>query len=621
MAAVASSLGETRPAKSRWWRLGWEWVTGIAVCLVPCGLLFERGANFFYDWHNHQWLVGYFGEYLRLYHHSPDVLSVTEAVAMPQPIFYGFLLYPCLGVLSALVGASLAIRLGVGLTLAVQFGAVYLAGKRLSGHRGVGVAVAATVTWSVHSLTNLYNRAALTEFFAVAFLTTAVVCGVFAVVGARSFRGRRAAGWLATGFGVLTVGSHPPTALVGAGLLAALVPLGWIALARSGGKVATIWRGLAVAVGLGAVTLAPWVYANLRLHGELGIVGKYRDFSFSSDHIDAGWARFSPVPPDLFWTGSGQLGETPYVEAPLQMGLLLVVGWNLLLLWRQRDMGRDEGGQPGGLRWLAGMGVIWFGLMVTLSLSPGFATGFRFLAPYVQFATRFVSHANLGLLLLVLATAALVKVAGGYAARRRGTAVLVGLVLAIAAGAVGLKLRHGLRVREHGGEPQFAFTGDRAALVTAGKPDAAGDYAVLRRLPQLTLRMVEGARRVALPVGSSEMGFGRVGEARVNLLADSWVITNVVAYPWSQVMVDGRDVPIENQAAHEFRIALRLPAGEYRITWQWRPDIGWRVLNGAASWSSWILFLMTAVFLVRAIGGNCEEHCGRAKLDASNRPC
>jgi hypothetical protein len=423
-------------------------------------------------------------------------------------------------------------------------------------------------------------------------------------------------------------------------LLAALVPLGWLALSRGGGEWWSGLRGLAAALGLGAVTLAPWVYANVRLQGALGIVGKYRDFSFSPGHIDAWWARFSPVPPDLFWNVPGRPGETPYVEAPLQMALLLVVGWNLYLLWRRRDWVRPRAGQearrdrsafmgshdvlllPGGgdrrgqrvaLGLLAGLGSIWFGFMVMISLSPGFAAGFRFLAPYVQFATRFVSHANLGLLLLVLATAALVATAGGYDARRRGTAVVVGLALALAAVAAGLKLRHGAQVREPGGEPQFAFNGDRSALVTAGKFDAAGDYAVLRWLPQLTPWTAERAHRVALPVGSRAKEFGRVSEARIELPAEGWVITNVVAYPWSHVMVNGRDVPAERWAAHEFRVALRLPAGEHRIVWQWRPDVRWRVLNEAARWSGCLLFLLTAVFLVRAMGENRMKRGGRAE--------
>jgi hypothetical protein len=457
--------------------------------------------------------------------------------------------------------------------------------------------VAAAVTWSVHGLTNLYNRAALTEFFAVALLTTAVACAALAIAGATSRRGRRAAVWLAVGFAVLAAGTHPPTALVGLGLIAGLALVGGIAWRRREGGV-KLGRGLAVAAVLGVVTLAPWIYANLRLQGELGIVGKYRNFSFSLDHIDAAWARFSPVPPDLFWAKAGAPGDTPYVEAPLQMTLLLVLGWNVGLLWRRREGG--AAGEEAALRWLAALGLGWFMLLLTLSLSPAVAAAFRWLAPYVQFATRFVGHANQGLLLAVLATIGLVAARGGYATWRLGTAGVAALAVGLAGAAAILKLQHGARVRERGGEPQFAWRGDRSALVTAGKADAAGDYAVLRRLPQLTPQVVAAAQRAALPVGARGAEFGRVGETRVTLATEGWVITNVVVYPWSQILVDGREVPRERRAAHEYRLALRLPAGEHRLEWVWRPDPGWRALGVAACGSGWLLLLLTAGFAARA---------------------
>src|SRR5687768_8623901 len=73
---------------------------GLALA-IPVLLLFDLTANFYYDWHNHQWLVGYFGEYFRRHWAMPETLSVAGAIGMPQPVFYGFLLYPCLGLISA----------------------------------------------------------------------------------------------------------------------------------------------------------------------------------------------------------------------------------------------------------------------------------------------------------------------------------------------------------------------------------------------------------------------------------------------------------------------------------------------------------------------------------------
>ncbi|MBM3852228.1 MAG: hypothetical protein FJ399_03640, partial [Verrucomicrobia bacterium] len=459
------------PARLEWW----EWGAATAAILAPCWLLIEPGANFYYDWHNHQWLVGYFGEYVRAHLAFPETLSAAGAVGMPQPVFYGFLLYPLLGLMAAAVGAGWAIRLGVVLALAAEFLSVYCAGRIVSRHRGVALATAAAVTWSVHGLTNLYNRAALTEFFAVAFLNAAVACGVCALAGGVTLRGRSTAGGLAVLLAVLTVGAHPATALVACGLVVVLAAIGWRELGRlgAGGVAARLWA--VVAAVLGVVAVAPWVYANLCWQGELGVVGKYRALSFSLDRIDAPWARFSPLPPDVFRPDGGAPGETPYVEAPLPMTLLLLAGWNLVQLWRARGNDQAGGaGAPGLWRWLAVVGGLWFAGMLALSLSPEAAGWCRFLAPYVQFATRLVSHANLGLLIVVLATAGLVAATGGYARWGRRTSVVAGALLVVAGVALVLKLRHGAAVRERGGEPQYAWRGERAALVTAGKTDAAG---------------------------------------------------------------------------------------------------------------------------------------------------
>lgn len=597
---AATTIGAA--ARGRGWTAWGVVLAGLGVCAVPCWLLLEPGANFYYDWHNHQWLVGYFGEYLRTQGGPPGALNVAGAVGMPQPVFYGFLLYPLLGVVSALLGAGLALRVGVALALAAQHFALYAAGRSLGVPRGVSLATAASVAWGVHSLTNLYNRAALAEFFAVAFLNTAVALGVAAVAGEAGPRVRRVCAWGAMIFATLAAGAHPPTALMGAGLLALLLPWAWRKLGRDGRAGSAVRRWGLAAAGLGLVGLGPWLGATWEFRGELGILGKYRDFSYSVDHIDSIGARFSPWPPDLGRTAVRREGETPYVEAPLQFALLLLAAWHLVLLRGPSSRATGEpGGRTPGLAWLAAVGGGWFVFTLLVSLVPALGGALRGLAPYVQFATRFVSQANLGLLLVVLATGGLAARRGAFAARPRATVVvgLLALAAALAAGVV--KLTHAARVRERGGEPQYALFGDRTALVTAGKADAAGDYALLKRRPQLTPAAAGRALRVDLPVGVQGDFFGRPGAARITLPAPGWVITNIVAFPWNRVSVDGREVPADRGAAQEHRVALHLSAGEHVIAWQWRPAVWWRGL-GLVSRGALVVLLAGAVFLLWRAG-------------------
>ena len=395
---------------------------GALAVLLPAVLLLDPHANFYYDWHNHQWLTGYFGEYFRQHGRMPEAISVAGAVGMPQPVFYGFLLYPCLGALSALLGASLAIRCAVVGALAAQFLAVWLAGRRTLRHEGLAWMTAAAVTWSSHELTNHYNRAALTEFFAAVFLTTAVAFGIAAVAEDGAAR-RRCLAVLAFFFATLMVGSHPPTALVAAGFLGALLMVA--ALSRWRERSAAEVRVIAVCAMLGVVVVSPWVYANLRLQDQLGVTARYRELSLSAERWDSPWLRFSPVPfdPQPPAVKHDPAAGTPFVEAPLRFALLLLGAWNAWLLWRVARAPSSawtgvrpasEGISPSAARWLAALGLAWFALTVSISISRTMVDAFRFLAPYVQFATRFVSHANAGLLVFVLASGAMVARRGGY---------------------------------------------------------------------------------------------------------------------------------------------------------------------------------------------------------------
>ena len=88
--------------------------------------------------------------------------------------------------------------------------------------------------------------------------------------------GLRGYAWLAGLCAVLTLGSHPPTALLAApclGGLALLLGLGWFRGSRQIG--APVLRAILTPLALGAVILVPWVYATLRWSRKLGIIGNY----------------------------------------------------------------------------------------------------------------------------------------------------------------------------------------------------------------------------------------------------------------------------------------------------------------------------------------------------------
>jgi len=102
---------------SRWraW-LSWSWLVTTLVVALPLLRLWPLDGQFVNDWTNHEWLIGYTGEYLRQHGTVPVVVNTTGpvgSVGMPFPIFYGTLFYPVMSILAIWLDPGLAIRLVV----------------------------------------------------------------------------------------------------------------------------------------------------------------------------------------------------------------------------------------------------------------------------------------------------------------------------------------------------------------------------------------------------------------------------------------------------------------------------------------------------------------------------
>jgi hypothetical protein len=184
-------------------------------------LLLDPQVVFPGDWRNHLWMIGHYGEHFRQHGDMPTALNFSAGVGIAQPVFYGYLLYPLLGLLSSAVGANVALRLGVALLLVVQFVALISAGNRIFGLRRIAYFVGVSMAVATYSLTNLFNRGAIPEFFGVGFFVTAVAWAVTAAVAVEANR-QIFFGWLAVVFLVLALGAHPPTTVVASATVAAL---------------------------------------------------------------------------------------------------------------------------------------------------------------------------------------------------------------------------------------------------------------------------------------------------------------------------------------------------------------------------------------------------------------
>jgi hypothetical protein len=197
----------------------WRTVVCFVVCIFPLGLLFDLRSTFNLDWFNHLWAIDYYGVYFRQHHVLPDVFITNTVVGVPVPLFYSAKFYGLTGVIASTLGSAVTFRLVALLALLIQFWHVERAVRCASGGNRLPLTVATIVTWGIYSLTNLYNRSALPEFVAVAFLTAAVSCLLVLAVrlasGERSYYDAVSVGLFYTAAAV----THPLTALFGAFLI------------------------------------------------------------------------------------------------------------------------------------------------------------------------------------------------------------------------------------------------------------------------------------------------------------------------------------------------------------------------------------------------------------------
>jgi hypothetical protein len=537
--------------------------------VVPLALLADPHSSFYVDWYNNLWLVAINGQFLRWHHGFPIVLNTDDLVGVPVPMFYGYLLYPVLGAISSVTGAHAALRLGCLGLVGVEFCALSAAGRAIFRHRGLAYALAVTLVWSVYSLTNLYNRSAVPEFFATGFLTAAVGF-VAATLGETRPAAQSRHLWLAALCAALALGSHPPTAVFAAPILSGLALAAALAAVRweQGRSRAAIFG--AAAVGLAALAVAPWFYINLRWARDLAIWGHSGALVYLPGRCDSIWGRLLPFPYDRLGIAAGTSISTPYLEAPIAFGLWVLLAW-LVWIWL-RGPRLPASDRPAAIaRWMLPCALVWLAFLVTLSLWKPLSAVLPQLGPTIQFAYRLVSHCNVALTVAVLAAGLLAR--GALAVRAGQANVIAAICIAVAAVNVGIKLAHGAAVLGQFGSVE---------PLLSGRPVVAQvfqEYGTPRRLRELPAAEAARLATAEFIVGKSGPDYGVPAAAQVRLAAPAWVLTNALPFPFARLFANGRRIAGADLARRDERLAVRLPAGETTLTWAWHPDPVWTVLR------------------------------------------
>jgi hypothetical protein len=544
--------------------LRWPWIAAFAV-FVACIPLFAWNHHFYCDWPNHLAMIGYVGESLKAHGALPATFDTAETIGRATPMFYGNLYLPALGALSAVVGARAAVSLAVAMLLLLQFASVRALLLDATRDEAVACAAAVIVTWAIYPLTDLYNRAALPEFFAITALQTG--CCLWALY-AREPMARLRAGVTAGLLLTFAAGIHPPTALFG-GLTFAVLWLASFLWCPDRGRVL---RGSLAIGAAAAAVLAPWLYVLAKFRAQLQIVRNNGPLFFYPTSLDAVATRLSLLPivgPDPGAVSTPNLD--PQISVPLAAAPILLAIVALAAGARDRQARRALA--------FAAICAAAAGALFTLSTSLPAWNVLPQAFTIIQFPYRLVAFVNvaaLGALTGVLA--ALVR-ADGHAARSR---------LVLAAGVVVATLGVGLKL------PRCLESGSGAdAVVTDyGNPPrdwyfGAGDYAT----PDAFSKFDAGAPQqlVKLTVGAPN-GFGVVGSAHVRAAVRTEISTNVQVFPWNVLTIDGHPVSREDSLSDGVRLATWVDVGEHDIGYEFHPDRAWSALRA----SSLVLFALWA---------------------------
>jgi hypothetical protein len=477
----------------------------------------------------------------------------------------------------------LASVLAPGVVIRIAAVAVFVAQYRLVSHALVRMQaplyfariVGCLVIWATYPLTNLYNRSALTEFFATTLLVCALGCLVL-LFHAEEARRRRyyAAGAM---FSLtMAAGSHPITAMYAGPVFAALVPVFWWLLCHDRPRRRAIVKSLAPWLAAAGVCILPWYLAAHRFAEDLLIRNTAREVSLL--RWDTVQARFFPIPWDSAVRPGVSLDDvvTPYLDAQFSLSLLLVflaVGAVAIAMAFRRKW------SPTIAFVIA---AVFFAVFLTLSLSARAYHVFPAIAVMIQYAYRAVTYINLSLLLGVLLTVMALRSLGGIDIKRRlehpAIAAATVVALLLAATGVFVKWGHIAAIKKHESSRHWVLTAaEREKLIELPAPYYGPyDYATDKLFAQVPASEEPKVLPQSFLVDAHQR-FGRTIPMKLVLAEPTWVMTNILAFPWSKIELDGAEV--KDVRTHWGKLTVLVPAGEHELTMHFRPPLLFRILR------------------------------------------
>jgi hypothetical protein len=449
--------------------------------------------------------------------------------------------------------------------------------------------------WSIYSLTNLYSRGAITEYIANALQMIALCFFLSHVFQCRDEQNQPKP--LSTGrvlvvlsflLSVLST-THPISGLLS---LFLLVPFSVVAIRR-------LDRGVFYAVVTGILLVAPWVYVFLQFGKYLDVAVEQNGLYYFKDSIDHWTTRLSlwPLDPRLNGLTPTQVAQisTPHLDAQANMSfLILALGVFLLRIktvvagFRRSILNRYLG--------FLGAGVFFLSLYVSVdnglvNAMPGIFQKQIFM---IQFAYRLTSYCSLGIFIFLIGV---LRAAGPIELKaQRFVAGIFMITFILSATNLGLK-QHGT------GDPsrEVAFVdlplgaSGGGAIHLPKSFYGAFNYSTPTLFETYRLPVIP-AWPVLIPVAGADK-FGEPTsfflDERMALPLGYMLKTNVMAFPWNRLTLEGVEVP-----TRQFQKVLTVAPRPGRLGFEFKSPAIFKLLRWVGQICFFGVLLWTVLGLV-----------------------
>ncbi len=544
----------------------------------------------------HLWTISYCGESWRQLWHPVAILHTDQAVGIPWLVFYGPLFYPLLGLPAAVLDEGLVLKLFLLALGILQFSLIRKAGQKQGITPLWANTIALLVCWTVYPLSNLYNRGAIPEYVAVSYVHCAVSCLLIAMAPEDPLSAKRVhvAGFFL--FACLCIGTHPITGLYSIFIYAMLISL-CLADGLRASLLATGPRFLLVCLGLSLLVLSPWLWAVSQEAAALEIARLASVPKAKTLFFDWWVTRLSPVPMDIRWlTQPNSALSTPFLDAQMNTPLggltLLVLAASLLQITKRKSWSS---------LYVPLISMIWLTFFFWISLAE---EGLSILPKQfwtIQFVYRTVSYLNLATLLCLFFLARRIISMTGVSKDSLASMLIMSLLISWSSTSLILKINHGAAAQTLQPKPSLLRQAERESYTLTLHPFFYGHSEMTQWRRYQSIPGDQITQKIVFKPGRGDH-FAQIEPLELNLKESGWIATNVQAFSWNKILVDGnmitdRDLGIHDSPNKQF--AIRIEKGPHRLSYRPETSWGWAVLSTVSSFTLLSVAVGVVVLYVR----------------------